>query len=141
VPSRKWLRILPAAAAAVFSVFRHSFLMIWVLIIWATVFECLGKSPCEKDVFLSQAASGCVSSLKKKKVLSKPHAGKGEATFQHHHRGQQTLLHEVMQTWGAVRLGLLPVGLYTILPLPILCGICCNDGGSRESITAQKCGR
>jgi len=29
--------------------------------------------------------------------------GQGEATFQHHHRGQQTLGHEVMQAWGAVK--------------------------------------
>jgi len=30
--------------------------------------------------------------------LTKPHAGKGEATSQHHHRGQQTKRHEVTQT-------------------------------------------
>jgi len=35
-------------------------------------------------------------------VLTKPHAGKGEATFHHYHRGQQTLLHEVMQAWDGV---------------------------------------
>jgi len=28
--------------------------------------------------------------------------GQGEATFQHHYRGQQTLRHEVTQAWGAV---------------------------------------
>jgi len=37
------------------------------------------------------------SSINQSKVLTKPNAGKGEATSQHHHRGQQTLRHEVMQ--------------------------------------------
>jgi len=41
-------------------------------------------------------------SINQSKVLTKPHTGKGEATSQHHHRGQQTLHHEVMQAWGAV---------------------------------------
>jgi len=38
--------------------------------------------------------------INQSKVRTKPHAGKGEATFQHHHTGQQRLHHEVMQTWG-----------------------------------------
>jgi len=33
----------------------------------------------------------------------KPHAGKGEATSQQHHRGQQSVRHEVTQAWGAVK--------------------------------------
>jgi len=33
-------------------------------------------------------------SINQSKVLTKPHAGKREATSQHHHRGQQTLHHE-----------------------------------------------
>jgi len=41
-------------------------------------------------------------SIIQSKVLTKPHTGKGEATSQHHHRGQQTLHHEVMQARGAV---------------------------------------
>jgi len=42
-----------------------------------------------------------------------------EATSQHHHRGQQTLHHEVMQAW---------VGLYTTLLLPILYGVWHTNG-------------
>jgi len=38
----------------------------------------------------------------KSKVLTKPHAGQGETTSQHHYRGQQTLHHEVLQASGAV---------------------------------------
>jgi len=36
------------------------------------------------------------------KVLTKPPTGKGEATFQHHHRGQETLHHKAMQARRAV---------------------------------------
>jgi len=36
-------------------------------------------------------------SINQSKVLTKPHAGKEEAISQHHHRGQQTLHHEMMQ--------------------------------------------
>ena len=42
------------------------------------------------------------SLINQSKVLTKPHTSKGEATSQHHHRGQQTLHHEVMQAWKAV---------------------------------------
>jgi len=46
-----------------------------------------------------------LQSINQSKVLTKPHTGKGEATSQHLHRGQQTLHHEVMQAWEAVDLG------------------------------------
>ena len=34
------------------------------------------------------------------KVLTNPPQGQGEATSQHHHRGQHTLRHEVTQASG-----------------------------------------
>jgi len=42
-------------------------------------------------------------SINQSKVLTKPDVGNGEATSQHHHRGQQTRHHEVIPTWGAVK--------------------------------------
>jgi len=48
-----------------------------------------------------------VQSSNQSKVLTKPHAGKGKekphpSLSQQHHRGQQTLRHEVTQAWGAM---------------------------------------
>jgi len=53
----------------------------------------------------SRSNAGLVRGLNHSiKVPHAPHAGKGEATSQHNHRGQQTLRHEVTQAWGGLKI-------------------------------------
>jgi len=57
------------------------------------------------EVSCSQRRNCCTVGGSISQSIKGPHKathGQGEAASQHHHRGQQTLRHEVTQAWGAV---------------------------------------